>query len=219
MPLAGMIEKGPLTDADVALLVALLERVRPRQLYAAGDLSDPHGTHRTCLQVPQAPAWGWQVIDKQAYWGATLTRLCVLKTPSCCRCCCCYCRHAWACSHVGPIKADVPGWQAILRALDIVRTQSWFGACRVWLYRGAWQVGALHTLSPRGVAGGRPAHPITAGRGRWALCTPYHRGAWQVGALHTLSPRGVAGGRPAHPITAGRGRRAPCTPSPLHAWG
>ena len=34
-------------------------------------------------------------------------------------------------------------WQAILRALDIVRTQSWFGACRVWLYRGAWQVGPL----------------------------------------------------------------------------
>ena len=57
MPLAGMIEKGPLTDADVALVVALLERVRPRQLYAAGDLSDPHGTHRTCLQVPQASVW------------------------------------------------------------------------------------------------------------------------------------------------------------------
>lgn len=37
----------------------------------------------------------------------------------------------------------VPGWQAILLALDIVRTQSWFGACRVWLYRGAWQVSAL----------------------------------------------------------------------------
>lgn len=47
-----MIEKGPLTDADVALVISLLERVRPRQLYAAGDLSDPHGTHRTCLQVP-----------------------------------------------------------------------------------------------------------------------------------------------------------------------
>jgi glucosamine-6-phosphate deaminase len=27
----------------------LLERVRPHQIYAAGDLSDPHGTHRVCL--------------------------------------------------------------------------------------------------------------------------------------------------------------------------
>lgn len=57
MPLAGTIEKGPLADADVALVVALLERVRPCQLYAAGDLSDPHGTHRTCLQVPLTSAW------------------------------------------------------------------------------------------------------------------------------------------------------------------
>lgn len=30
--------------------------------------------------------------------------------------------------------------QAILRALHIVRTQTWFLRCRVWLYRGAWQV-------------------------------------------------------------------------------
>jgi glucosamine-6-phosphate deaminase len=29
----------------------LLERVRPHQVYAAGDLSDPHGTHRVCLSA------------------------------------------------------------------------------------------------------------------------------------------------------------------------
>lgn len=48
---AGTVEKKPLSDADVQLVVALLQRLRPRQLFAAGDLSDPHGTHRTCLQV------------------------------------------------------------------------------------------------------------------------------------------------------------------------
>jgi glucosamine-6-phosphate deaminase len=27
----------------------ILEQIRPHQIYAAGDLSDPHGTHRVCL--------------------------------------------------------------------------------------------------------------------------------------------------------------------------
>lgn len=45
----GRVRKDRLTDADVQLIVDLLERVRPHQIYAAGDLSDPHGTHRVCL--------------------------------------------------------------------------------------------------------------------------------------------------------------------------
>jgi len=49
------VEKRPLGDADVALVAGLLRRLRPRQLYAAGDLSDPHGTHRTCLQARARP--------------------------------------------------------------------------------------------------------------------------------------------------------------------
>ncbi len=45
----GRVRKKSLSDVDIELIVALLERVRPHQVYAAGDLSDPHGTHRTCL--------------------------------------------------------------------------------------------------------------------------------------------------------------------------
>lgn len=45
----GRVKKMPLADADIRLIVELLERVRPHQIYAAGDLSDPHGTHRVCL--------------------------------------------------------------------------------------------------------------------------------------------------------------------------
>lgn len=45
----GKVRKKPLSDEDVKLLVDLLRKVRPHQVYAAGDLSDPHGTHRTCL--------------------------------------------------------------------------------------------------------------------------------------------------------------------------
>jgi len=45
----GRVRKKPLSEADIQLIVELLERVKPHQIYAAGDLSDPHGTHRVCL--------------------------------------------------------------------------------------------------------------------------------------------------------------------------
>jgi len=45
----GRVRKKPLSEADVQIIVELLERVKPHQIYAAGDLSDPHGTHRVCL--------------------------------------------------------------------------------------------------------------------------------------------------------------------------
>ncbi len=46
----GKVRKRPLGADDVAIIVALLREVRPHQIYAAGDLSDPHGTHRVCLK-------------------------------------------------------------------------------------------------------------------------------------------------------------------------
>jgi len=45
----GRVRKKPLSEADINIIVELLERVHPHQVYAAGDLSDPHGTHRVCL--------------------------------------------------------------------------------------------------------------------------------------------------------------------------
>jgi glucosamine-6-phosphate deaminase len=45
----GRVRKNPLGEADFKLIVDLLEKVKPHQIYAAGDLSDPHGTHRVCL--------------------------------------------------------------------------------------------------------------------------------------------------------------------------
>lgn len=48
---AGAVVKKPLSRADIDIVVDLFKRIRPHQIYAAGDLSDPHGTHRTCLQV------------------------------------------------------------------------------------------------------------------------------------------------------------------------
>jgi glucosamine-6-phosphate deaminase len=47
----GVIRKKPIGPDDVRITVDLLRQVQPHQVYAAGDLSDPHGTHRTCLEV------------------------------------------------------------------------------------------------------------------------------------------------------------------------
>ncbi len=45
----GAVKKKPLSEADIKLIVDLLIKIKPHQVYAAGDLSDPHGTHRVCL--------------------------------------------------------------------------------------------------------------------------------------------------------------------------
>lgn len=72
----GKVRKKPLGEADIQCVVDLLEDVQPHQIYAAGDLSDPHGTHRTCLaaiqqavqQVQDRP-WA-QACDIWLYRGA-----------------------------------------------------------------------------------------------------------------------------------------------------
>jgi glucosamine-6-phosphate deaminase len=45
----GKIRKKPSSEEDIRIVAELLEKVRPHQVYAAGDLTDPHGTHRVCL--------------------------------------------------------------------------------------------------------------------------------------------------------------------------
>ncbi len=74
----GGIKKGLLGDDDIEIVKALMRQVKPHQIYAAGDLTDPHGTHRVCIE-------------------------------------------------------------AVLRAWDEVKDESWAKECHIWLYRGAWQ--------------------------------------------------------------------------------
>ncbi len=47
----GGIKKGELSQADIDIIVSLLREIKPHQIYAAGDLTDPHGTHRTCMEA------------------------------------------------------------------------------------------------------------------------------------------------------------------------
>lgn len=45
----GTIEKKPISQIDVDLIKDLISIIKPHQVYAAGDLADPHGTHKVCL--------------------------------------------------------------------------------------------------------------------------------------------------------------------------
>ena len=45
------VKKALLTDKDIQIVVDLLREIKPHQIYAAGDLSDPHGTHRVCIEA------------------------------------------------------------------------------------------------------------------------------------------------------------------------
>ncbi len=47
----GLVEKKPMGPEDVQLTVDLLRELKPQQIYCAGDLADPHGTHKVCLDV------------------------------------------------------------------------------------------------------------------------------------------------------------------------
>jgi glucosamine-6-phosphate deaminase len=70
----GKVRKDPVGPADIRIIRELFEEVRPEVIYVAGDLSDPHGTHRQCKEAiekalleyegPQPEVWlyrgAWQ---------------------------------------------------------------------------------------------------------------------------------------------------------------
>lgn len=47
----GRSRKNPIGTEDIQIVADLMERIQPHQVYAAGDLADPHGTHRVCLEA------------------------------------------------------------------------------------------------------------------------------------------------------------------------
>ena len=47
----GGIKKGQRTEKDLEIIIELLQQIRPHQIYLAGDLADPHGTHRVCTEA------------------------------------------------------------------------------------------------------------------------------------------------------------------------
>ena len=66
----GRIAKNPISEADVEIVLNLLRTVQPHQIYVAGDLADPHGTHRVCTDAVFA------AIDEEKNAGAEWLKDC-----------------------------------------------------------------------------------------------------------------------------------------------
>ena len=47
----GTVEKKPLSEEDIQMTIQLLNEIQPHQIFCAGDLADPHGTHKVCLDI------------------------------------------------------------------------------------------------------------------------------------------------------------------------
>jgi len=47
----GTIDKKPMRELDIRITMDLLNELKPHQVYCAGDLADPHGTHKVCLEI------------------------------------------------------------------------------------------------------------------------------------------------------------------------
>ena len=93
----GTIKKGPLTDKDIAIVRDILEQIRPHQIFVAGDLADPHGTHRVCFDAVEAaltelrhgPAWDewlkdcriWMYRGAWMEWQIDLIEMAVPMSP------------------------------------------------------------------------------------------------------------------------------------------
>ena len=73
----GTIKKNNLSEEDVLIMMDIITQIKPHQIYAAGDLADPHGTHKVCLD-------------------------------------------------------------AVLEALERLKSEPFLKDCWLWLYRGAW---------------------------------------------------------------------------------
>ncbi|MFI3298635.1 MAG: PIG-L family deacetylase [Rikenellaceae bacterium] len=62
----GSVKKGEVGQDDIDIVKEFLRTVKPHQIYAAGDLSDPHGTHRVCIEAVLGALY--QIIDEGDEW-------------------------------------------------------------------------------------------------------------------------------------------------------
>ncbi|MCI6617921.1 MAG: glucosamine-6-phosphate deaminase [Prevotella sp.] len=92
---SGKIEKLPMGEADVEIVRQLIATVKPHQIYVAGDLADPHGTHRKCtdavlaaldLEKEAKAEWlkecrVWMYRGAWAEWEVENIEMCVPVSP------------------------------------------------------------------------------------------------------------------------------------------
>lgn len=92
---SGKIEKLPMTEKDVEIVQHLIQEIKPHQIYVAGDLADPHGTHRKCtnavlaaidLEKKAGAKWLkdcriWMYRGAWAEWPIENIEMCVPMSP------------------------------------------------------------------------------------------------------------------------------------------
>ncbi|MBQ7443737.1 MAG: glucosamine-6-phosphate deaminase [Bacteroidaceae bacterium] len=96
----GKIQKNPISEADIEIVLNLLREVQPHQIFVAGDLADPHGTHRVCTDAVLA------AIDIEKEAGAEWLKNCRIWMY----------RGAWAEWEIEHIEMAVPISPEELRA-------------------------------------------------------------------------------------------------------
>ena len=89
----GTIKKNPIGEEDIKRTIALIDEIKPHQIYAAGDLDDPHGTHKVCLdaifeavkKLKQKPymkdCWVWLYRGAWQEWGIDEIEMAVPMGP------------------------------------------------------------------------------------------------------------------------------------------
>jgi glucosamine-6-phosphate deaminase len=90
----GTIEKQPIGEKDIKITQELIDTIKPHQIYAAGDLADPHGTHKVCLdaifeavkRLKNKPymkdCWVWLYRGAWQEWGIDEIEMAVPMSPS-----------------------------------------------------------------------------------------------------------------------------------------
>lgn len=92
---SGKIEKLPMTEKDVEIVRQLLQKLKPHEIFVAGDLADPHGTHRKCtdavlaaldVEKESGAAWlkdcrVWMYRGAWAEWEIENIEMCVPMSP------------------------------------------------------------------------------------------------------------------------------------------
>ncbi|WP_047245826.1 glucosamine-6-phosphate deaminase [Maribacter thermophilus] len=90
----GTIKKNNLSEEDIAIVTDIITSIKPHQIYAAGDLADPHGTHKVCLDAifeavdrlkPEPfmkDCWLWLYRGAWHEWDINEIEMCVPMSPS-----------------------------------------------------------------------------------------------------------------------------------------
>ena len=90
----GTIEKNPIGPENISITANLIEKIKPHQIYAAGDLADPHGTHKVCLDAIFAAVkelkpkkfmndcWVWLYRGAWQEWGIDEIEMAVPMGPA-----------------------------------------------------------------------------------------------------------------------------------------